>query len=373
MKKLILSLAAGVLLLPALSFASFWRADDNVSITALQPVQENAYLAGSSVTVSGTVGGDLFAAGKAVSISGNVSHDIMAAGSLLNLTGAKAEDVRVAGSSVNIGGIFSGELLAAGAQIMVSAETQIAKNVYLTGSALNFSGKGAGDVSLSGERVEFNGSAGKNLTVKTAEALVIGPDAVIKGDLNYSAPMEAVIDPGAQISGKINFSEIQTGKGRNGLRAAVGGFLTMIFLIKLLAILLAAYLLWYLRKKDSAEVVQQAASKFGTSLLRGFVFLVVVPVAVIILFFTVIGLPIGIFSIFMYAALLMLACPFAVLLASSLLMKRKLELQWYHILLGAVVLTILKVVPIVGWLAVFVVYLAALGSLLTVLRTKFKR
>jgi len=118
--------------------------------------------------------------------------------------------------------------------------------------------------------------------------------------------------------------------------------------------------------------VHAGLNKFGSSLLRGFIFLVVVPAASILLFFTVIGFPIGIFSLVVYAAILMLACPFTFLLAASLLIKRKVTLLWYHILLGAVVLALVGIVPIVGWLATFILYLAALGSLILTLRAKLK-
>jgi cytoskeletal protein CcmA (bactofilin family) len=357
MKKLILSLVVGALLVPALSFGAYWQAGESVSVTALQPVQDSAYLAGSILTVSGSVGGDLFAAGSSVSISGKVSGDIMAAGSMVNIVGAKAEDVRVAGSSVNLSGTVSGELLAAGAQVIIAADTQIAKDSHIAGSVLNFNGKSAGIVYLYGEKV------------------TVGSGAVIKGDLNYSSPTEANIDPGAQISGKVNFTQTKAGSSqdKNALRAAFAGFFTVIFFVKLLAMLLAAYLLWYLRRKDSTEVIQQALSKFGASLLRGFIFMVVVPAGIIVLFFTVIGFPIGIFSALMYAALLMLACPFAILFTSSLILKKKIDLRWHHILLGAVVLALVNMVPVVGWIAAFIVYLASLGALLTVLRAKFKR
>jgi len=357
MKKLILSLVIGALLVPALSFGAYWQAGENVSVTALKPVEENAYLAGSILTVSGGVGGDLFAAGSSVSISGKVSGDIMAAGSMVNMIGVKAEDVRVVGSSVNLSGDFSGELLAAGAQVIVAADTQIAEDARIAGSVLNFNGESGGSVYLYGEKV------------------TVGSGAVIKGDLNYSSPIEASIDPAAQISGKVNFTKTETGsyQDRNAFRAALTGLFTIFFFIKLLAMLLAAYLLWYLRRKDSVEIIKQATSKFGSALLRGFIFLVVVPAAAIVMFFTVIGFPIGIFSLLTYAIILMLACPFSILFVSSLLMKKRIDLRWYHILLGIVVITLANMVPVIGWIAVLIVYLATLGSMLSVLRAKFKR
>lgn len=355
MKKLIFSLAIAGLLVPALTLGAYWQAGETVSVSAVQPVTQNAYLAGSSVSVSGGVGGDLFAVGSSVSISGSVNGDIMAAGSAVNLTGIRAEDVRVAGSSVNLSGTVGGELLAAGAQVVITSDTQIAQDAYLAGSVLNFNGKVAGNLNFSGQ------------------TLVIGPNAAIDGDLNYSSPTEATIDPAAKISGKVNYTEMQGGRaGRNPVKAAFAGLFTAISIIKFLAILLAAYLIWYFRRKDAEGIVHAGLNKFGSSLLRGFIFLMVVPAASILLFFTVIGFPIGIFSLVVYAAILMLACPFTFLLAASLLIKRKVTLLWYHILLGAVVLALVGIVPIVGWLATFILYLAALGSLILTLRAKLK-
>lgn len=355
MKKIILSLVAVALLAPALSLAAYWHAGESVSITAVQSLEENAYVAGSSVTVSGDVDGDLFAAGNTVSVSGDVSGDIMVAGSLVNIIGASAEDLRAAGSSVNISGNFSGELMAAGAQVIVTSDAEIGEDVRLAGSVLDFNGQAGGDVSLFGEQV------------------TIGAGAVIEGDLNYSSPTEATIDPAAQISGEVNFTETAAGQHKEGAGRALSGFFTAFFVIKFLAVLLVAYLLWYLRRKDSIEIIQQAASKFGPSLLRGFIFMVVVPAAIVVLCFTAIGFPIAIFSGLVYAAILMLACPFAVLFVSSLMLKKKIDLRWYHILFGAVIFTVMGMIPVIGWLVVLLAYLASLGSLIAVLRAKFKR
>jgi hypothetical protein len=97
------------------------------------------------------------------------------------------------------------------------------------------------------------------------------------------------------------------------------------------------------------------------------------PVASVIAMASVIGLLPGIFGLLLYAAILILGAPFAALLIASLLMKNRADLKWFHILLGAAAIMIAKIIPFVGWLAVFIVYLAVLGALLNVLKSKFQR
>jgi len=151
------------------------------------------------------------------------------------------------------------------------------------------------------------------------------------------------------------------------------GIFSILLFVKTLATLVFAYLLWYTMRKDVVAAVVQATSHFGRELLRGFIFLVVAPAAIIVAFITVIGFLPGIAAGLLYAALLILATPITIILVASLFMKRRTDLRWYHILLGAAVLLVVGFVPFLGWLAVFVVYLAALGALLNVLRLKFRR
>jgi hypothetical protein len=157
-----------------------------------------------------------------------------------------------------------------------------------------------------------------------------------------------------------------------GRRAGVlAAFLTLWELAKFLMVLTLAYLLWYLWRKDMAAILTEATSRFGRELLRAFIFAVIVPAAIVVSFLTIIGAMAGIVAALVYAAIIILATPVTILVASSFLMKRKSDLRWYHILFGAVVLEIVMFIPFIGWIAYLLVYLASLGALLNVLRRRF--
>jgi cytoskeletal protein CcmA (bactofilin family) len=376
MKKLLFLIILSAVLIPAASFAAYFKADKNVFAVPGGVLKDNAYVAGGSVTVSGKIEGDLFVIGSMLFISAKVDQDISLAGGTIIVSGASGEDIRVGGGNVTIGGNFSGELMLAGGQVMVTPDTQIKKDSFIAAGALTFSGKETGNLTITAGTVFINGIIEKNLKIKNAEKVTIGSGAVIKGDLEYSAFSEATMEKGAKISGITTFHKIEkagVARKSGAMFGTLFGLFTLLSLAKLLIILSAAYLLWYIWRKDSLDVIHAAKSRFWRSLLRGFLFLVAMPVASVIAMASVIGLLPGIFGLLLYAAILILGAPFAALLIASLLMKNRADLKWFHILLGAAAIMIAKIIPFVGWLAVFIVYLAVLGALLNVLKSKFQR
>ncbi len=376
MKKLLFLISLSAVLVPTLSFAAYFKAGNVLSVNPSETIRDNVYVAGGNVVVSNTIDGDLFVVGSMLFVSAKVDQDITLAGGTIIVSGASGEDIRVGGGNITIGGNFSGELMLAGGQIIITPDTQIKKDSYIAGGGVTFNGKEEGDLTIAAGTVFINGTIEKNLKIKNAKEIKIGSGAVIKGNLEYFALSEAVVENGAQILGVTTFHKIEKAgafKKSGAVFGSLFGLFTLLSLAKLLMILTVAYLLWYIWRKDSNDVVQLAKSHFGRSLLKGFLFLVAVPVAVIISIVTIIGVLPGIFGLLLYGAILILGAPFAVLFTASLIAKNRADFKWFHILLGAVVMMVVSIIPFVGWLAIFIVYLAALGALLGILKPKFQR
>jgi hypothetical protein len=358
-------------IIPVSSFAASMNVGKNVSIQGTGVVQGNAYAVGGMVTASGVINGDLLAAGGTVFSSANVNGDIMVGGGTITMVGITAQDVRILGGNVTLGGVLKGELAALAGTLIVTPETTIAKDSYIAGGTVNFSGNEAGNLTLAGSNIYFDGTTKGNLTITHAVKVDIGPHAVIKGAFEYSAPEVATIESGAVISGTPVFHQIQdAGKKNEGFSGVMLNIFTFWFLIKIFTILVAAYLLWYLFRKDTLAVLSRARSHYGKSLLHGFIFFFIVPISVIIAFITVIAAIPGLIALFVYIALLVLAAPFAILFAAMLLQRGSADLRWYYILLAGVVFALVGFIPFVGWIACALVYLVGLGALINVLKEK---
>lgn len=354
--------AAVAVFFPAVSLAASMNFGQNVAVEGTSVAQGNAYAAGAMVTVSGLVNGDLLTAGGTIISSAKVNGDIMAAGGTVTMVGVTAQDARVAGGNVTVGGALTGELVAAAGNLVIVPGTTIVKDSYLAGGSVNFSGSEAGNLNISGGDIYFNGTVNGNVTIARANKVTIGSHAVIKGALEYSALTPATIAGGANIAGTPVFHEIQNTAQANGWFGALSGIVTVGWFLKLLIVLVAAYLLWYCFRSDVLAVLERSRARYGTSLLHGFLLFIAAPVAIIIAFVTVIGAIPGLIALFAYLILLILAAPLAAIMTAMLLRQGKTDLRWYHILLGAVVIDLVGLIPFIGWIACALVYLAALGA-----------
>ena len=376
MKKILIGAGVAVgwaaVLTPFLASAAFMQGASSMLVTPADAPAGNAYVVGGTVTVTAPIGGDLLAAGGTVLVSGKVQQDIMVAGGTINITGASAQDVRVAGGNITIGGKFSGEIAAGGGQVMILPDTTIANDSYLAGGTVTFAGNEAGNLTLFGGDVRIDGAVTGNVIVKSSGKVTIGSHAVIKKNFEYTASSPAVVESGAQVLGQTVFHQAAAASTNQTAPRIFIGFLTGWLAIKFLAVLAAAYLLWYLRRNDALGAMDASRSHFWRELLRGFSFLILVPIAVIIALITVVGAIPAIVALLVYITALVLASPFAVIFTASLLRKDRAGLAWYHILLGSLILSIAALIPFVGWLACFIVYLASLGGLLTVIKARFQ-
>ena len=114
-------------------------------------------------------------------------------------------------------------------------------------------------------------------------------------------------------------------------------------------------------------MLDKSLDYFWKEALRGFIVLVVVPAAVILSFITVIGAFLGIIVGIFYAAFIVIASVISVLLFAKLVMKYifkkgDYQLNWWIVALATLVLGLIAIIPFVGWIFVFFIFISALGS-----------
>jgi cytoskeletal protein CcmA (bactofilin family) len=360
---------------PVLTLAAYMKAGNTVFLAGSDAAGSgNAYIAGGNVNLNAPVNGDILAAGGTIFISGKADGDILAVGGTINVIGAAAQDVRIAGGNITAGGKFTGEMMVAGGQVTVTPDTTVAKDSSFAVGTLNFAGNEAGNLMIAGGNIYIDGTVGGNLLITHAKTVTVGPHAIIKGSFEYTATEAATVQGGAKIVGATTFHEAPATSSPKGVVSGVFvGIFTAWLFMKFLTGLVAAYLLWYLWRSEVVDAFTVVREHFWKELLRGFSVLVLMPVAAIILFVTLIGAVPAIVILLTYILLLVLAVPIALIFAASVIFKSRTDLRWYHVLLGAIVFGIVGLIPVIGWIACFVVYLMALGGLANVLGSKFAR
>lgn len=328
--------------------------------SALAAEADNAgNLFASDAISTASIPRDLYWAGSSLNLSGTqIGGDAIIAGNILNLEKIHTTgSVRIAGNMVTLSGItVDNNITAAGNNVSISNGTK-ASGVYAAGSTISFDGE-CQAMSLSGKTVTLNGKVNGNATID-AEQVVIGDNAVVTGKLTVNASEKPDVPSSASI-GSLSYTQNQnqeeTEAADTPSQAAKTAKHAGYWLASTVA--LAAFLILLANKAlEGAKTmtVQKPAPLF----VSGLVGLLALPVLLILLLITYIGVPIAFIVALPACALGLSATAFA---GASLgrLVFPKWNL-WGSSLLGAAVLSLVENIPILGFIVTFAALIYTFG------------
>ncbi len=338
---------------------------ERYSLSDVSQTGGNLYVVAGDSTISGTVNGDLTSANGNLILLGKVNGDVLVAGGQLHIAGPVTGDVRLIGGQIGISAPVGGDLAVAGGDVMVDLGTSVGGNAMIAGGKVWIEGVLNGPLHAAGGEVYLNGVINGDVAVTTGK-FSVGPLARIKGNLHYESPREGVIDPGAVISGKIEYTE---GTYRGGVaEGLILGFIAIFSFLKLLMMLTLGLVAFWLVRPKLQEVITDSLAKFGPELLRGFIIAVVLPVVIVLLFITIIGIPLGILGLLVGMGFGLMAKAFAGILFGAwaqhhLFKKGHSKLSWMTVVFGIVALYALSMIPVFGWILYMVFTFVVFGTL----------
>lgn len=274
------------------------------------------FVFGCPVRIDQPVSGDLITAGCSVDVDAPVAGDAVAAGGRLRLSAPVAQNVYAAGGRLVIEAAVGRNLRIAGGQVELGPKASVAGNVTAAGGQVVLRGAVKGAVSLNGGQLTIDAPVDGDVE-SNAGHLRLGPNARIGGTLRYRSNEDLERDPAAQVAGRVEQLPLPVRRGASaagaggareheaahtrdaGRRVGPGVFWTL-GLMALAATLVAAL------PVPSRRVAEAWRTRFGWSLLWGFIALVCIPVAVLILLVSLVGIPIGLLGALLYVALLLL-------------------------------------------------------------------
>jgi len=325
LKRIFSSVLLIVLLLSVPAAALYLKTGDNVVVPRGTIINDNLFAAGNEVNVSGRIKGDLIAFGGDVVINAQVDGNIMVGGGDITITGS-ARNIYVGGGDVTIAAKTRNDLLAGCGQIYIDKNARIGKDAFL----------GCGDAKIAG-------NVGRDVKIGS-ETMKVLPGAVVKGSITrYSQP---------DVSKK-------TAKYVNGFNLAhqILAFVT----IFVMGILIIVFL-----PNQVKLIASKMTGEFWKSLGWGILSLIVVPLIVGLFLITVIGIPIGILLLIGYLFGIYIAGIFTSVVIGQWILgklgKPEVSLIW-ALLIGLIILQLIGLVPIIGWIAKFILFLWAFGAL----------
>lgn len=344
------------------------RADERESQLVIRERGNDTFAAGGSVRVSQPVKGDLVAMGGELRIAAPVTGDLLAAGGMLRIEGAAGQDLYGAGGQVALDGSIARNARVAGGSVSVGPQARIAGNASLAGGRIELLGEVGGYAQIAGGKVLIDGRVNGDVDVAAGQ-LELGPRARIGGKLRYRGGEALKQDAAAQVAGGIE--RLEMAPHRKEARAHGRGALVIwtLGLMALAAVLVAALPGVFARVADAAR------TRVGWSLLAGFIALATIPVGVLVLCVTVIGIPLALLALLGYFALLLVGYIAAGVALGDAALKRWLaaraEVKGWRALfaaLGVLAIGLLALVPWLGGFVAFLALLAGMGALLLAMK-----
>lgn len=346
--------------------AEFVSPDNDMGDVVLSTTRtyKNLYTAGGNVTVNSTVSGDAYLAGGSITLDGQVEADVVVAGGNITLNNKIGGDVRAAGGTLTINSEVGGDVVIGGGRIILGERAKVGGDVIIAGGTVTLNAPVAGKVWIGGGRVVINSTLGGELRVRGAETVQFGSKAVVNGSVKVQAEQEPVIAEGAQVS-TIDFerSMRHANKGAVAKAAVFGGILWV------LAYALVALIAAWVAPKRIARFADEMKRGFWANVGIGLAGVVVTPIVAIVLLFLLVGYQLTFFLlagyVFFLALSLVLAVQFSGAYVYALVQKHAtLTVAWQTALVGAVVFTLIRLIPVLGGVACSLVFLAAAGQLL---------
>ena len=350
-----------ILAVAAPGWATQFRSGNIVSIPSGTTVSDDLFAFSGTVTVAGNVEGDLVASGGNLTLSGSATQDATLAGGQINITGRVGDDLLAAGGNLNISGPIADNAVIAGGTIVLAQTASVGRDLQIAGGEIQIQGPVARNVNANGGQVTINSRVGGNV-MANAQTLTIGPNAVIAGDLIYKSGQKANIASGAVIRGQTERQPLPKPQAKRAQPLVKA----LLWLGSFLAMFLVGVLLIAVAPNTAASSADRMIKSPWLSLLIGFIILVVMPVAIVIVFATLIGIPAALILLAAYLIMVYIARAYAAIGIGRWLFARfgSPNMSLYlDLFVGLLILWLLAAIPFVGWFISLIALLFGLGAI----------
>lgn len=373
MKKLILffviSLFNIILIQPAKAFEV--KIDNSINLAAEEIADGNVYANCSEMKIDGTVNGDIIALCKNIIINGVINGDFIAFAQNITVNGEIKGNLRIAGTNLIINGSIGHNVNVFGSEINFTPNSKVSWDVLVSGVNGQFNGLINGNLHGNLASTLIAGKVEKNVNLKIDNNpnsnLLIDKEAIIGGNLNYQANSEAIIESPSSVLGSTTKQTIEL-----GTKNVFNQLLNLFY--RLSALILLGLVIISFKKKPFYKVAEILETKNWQANLIGLAYLFLMPLIIIFLSFTIIGLPLALLLFCFYLILIFLSTLFSSFWLGKILLSLifKKELNPFIVLSsGLALVTLFSIIPYIGWILVLMLIIGGLGSTLLTIKNSF--
>jgi hypothetical protein len=362
-KKLILTFI-GVFVALFLSASVAYAASSNQNVTGT--TNHSIYSVGQNIDITGTVNGDIICAGQSVEINATVNGDVLCVGQTVSVAGKVNGNIRVTAQTADIKSVAARNISVAAQTVNIDQSASSGGDMAILAQSADINGSVGRDLSGIATSLSLNNKVGRNVNLRVGQ-LQLSSGADINGNLSYKSTNRLSKSASAVISGKTYYRYAQP-KHSSVFKSR--GLLVHLFVIATFVVLGLVLVALFPQKFVSVYAVSR--HRLWLALLTGFVAMVIVPGLIIIIMFSLFGIPIAALAALMWLTALLLSAPISSFYLGGLILKREKKIPLI-MLVGSVVLGVLTLIPILGWIISFLAIWLGTGSLLIAGKQNFKK
>ena len=278
--------------------ASETRRGQTVSVSSEETIKGDIFLIGDRIKVDGTVEGDVFLFGHDATVNGHVQGDVFGFAQTLQVDGKVDGNIRAITNTLTIRGTVAKNVLTIDERVNLESAGKIGGSLTIFVESLNLEGNLGRDLMAFGKHVTVSGKIGGDIREKGSE-LTITSGGEVGGRIHYEGDNPAEVSPKAKLASPVEFKKLVH---KHEYRDAHYYVWRVIWTA---AFVLFGMVLVLLAPRFARETIS-AAELYGAPIGLGILVFFGVPIAAVIACVTVVGIPLGIFTIGFW--LLMLCC-----------------------------------------------------------------
>ncbi len=363
---LVLAGLCAALLMPALASATEFRHADRVTIAKDEVIHSDLYVAGGQIRIAGTIEGDLVVAGGDVEVSGHVLGDLLSASGQVRMTGQVDGSIRGYAGNITVKGKVGRNVMTFGGDVNIDRDATIGGSITSFSGRLSIDGHVQRDLLAMGGQTNLSGIIGGSAKIR-ADELNIDSSAQIGGPVEFEGNKPPQVSDQAKLASPVKFTKVKRGPDYSSPHYYVWQ------VIWLAAFILYGLVLFALMPKFSEEATKYA-EQYGAAAGLGVLVLFGVPIAACIACITVVGLFIGISTLFVWYASLYFAQVIIGTVVGQWLMGRTSEFWPFigRMTVGVIIVRLCTTIPHVGGWVKFVVILWGIGAISLAIFRRFQ-
>ena len=324
------------------------------------------YRVNQRLVMNDLVNGDLYCVADNAIIDEVVNGDVMCLGNTVTLKGTINNNARIIAQNIVLDGTVAGNATLIGSDIRINKDAAIAGDATVVANTLQLSGTVGRDVTIRAKTVNISGTIDRD--VYSYHRTMTITDSAQLGTITYSSP-QALEVPAGTVSGQINQIATNAPTYLSSLATGTVFLAALLYIAWFISLIITALGVAFLFPKSLEDSVVYAKKQPWISALAGVMTIVVTPLGIALLLTSIVGIPLAFIVGFLFGAVLLLSSPFVAHFLGSLFFPYRSHP--IRSLVGAVLLLLLYVIPVVNIIAFVVATIFGTGLVVRIATERY--